>query len=154
MREARQFFTLAIIFVAIVPVSARDCRCRRPERGDQTRWGGNEVIVEAPEKHFRRMAGVIKLGDSGPVAGVLVEVFDNPGYLLDQSRAGSPPKQTRLRACVTSEDGSFCFRDVRSGSYELRASLSAGVDVTHVYAVIDAQSGSNEPIEVRLHLGT
>ncbi len=101
---------------------------------------------------YREMTGVVN--SSIPEAGVLVEVFDNPGYLLDESRRGSHPEQKRLRACVTGDDGSFCFRNLPSGKYELRASVSAGWDVTHVYIIIDRKSGSKESIDVWLHIGT
>jgi hypothetical protein len=154
MTNARQLCTLGLLFASIAPVSASPCKCRRPEKGDQTRWGGNEMIVQVPEKHYREVAGVIESGDNNPTTEILVEVYDNPAYLLDGSAVGSHPNQKLLRACVTGDDGLFCFRNLPSGKYEIRASLSTGIDVTHVYAVVDTKHGSKEPIEVRLHVGT
>jgi hypothetical protein len=153
MSGPRDVYPLVLLLATIVPLSASRCSCHHPEKGDQTRCGGNEMVVEVPEKHYRELSGVIKLG-SDTSQEVLVEIFDNPEYLLHKPLPNGNPKQKRLRACVTSEDGSFCFRNLPSGKYELRASLSAGIDVTHVYAVVDTKNGSKEPIEVSLHVGT
>jgi hypothetical protein len=154
MRNALKPTAFALVFLGIAPVAARSCTCQRPDKDDQTRWGGNEMIVQAPEKRYREIRGVIKSADDNPTAEVLVEIFDEPAYLLDQSAGRKQPKQKRLRACVTSDDGSFCFRNLPSGKYELRASLSQGWDVTHVYVILDTTKGSREPIEVSLHVGT
>jgi protocatechuate 3,4-dioxygenase beta subunit len=110
------------------------------------------VVVEA--KAYRRLQGrVVRLGE--PVEDALVEIFDKPEYLLSPgSDSQDRPKQERLAACRTSADGKFCFRDLPSGTYELRSSFGSGWDVTHLHVMLDKKSGQNKPLEVSMHLGT
>jgi hypothetical protein len=136
------------------PVNPDECACRRPEKGDTTRRGGNMLVVQISKGKYRQLSGMVNLQGNGPRGGVLVEVFDNPGYLLDQSTVATRPDQKRLKACVTGADGRFCFRNLPSGEYELRASLDQGMDVTHVYVIVDRTGGSRKPIDVRLQVGT
>lgn len=65
-----------------------------------------------------------------------------------------PVRPRRLAACVTSEDGKFCFRHLRPGKYELRTSSKPGVNVTHVYVVVDKKAGQTKDLIARMSLGT
>jgi len=112
------------------------------------------LVVQVPEGHYRDLVGPVSIGEDMPVKDALVEVFDNPDYLLDEATMAHPPKQKRLRACITGTDGKFCMRNLPSGKYELRASVNAGIDVTHIYVVVDRKHGSTDPMVVRLQVGT
>lgn len=72
--------------------------------------------------------------------------WTEPGWLIREAK--------EMRARVTRDDGKFCIRNLHSGKYELRASVNAGIDVTHIYVVLDRKSGSNAPMVVLLQLGT
>jgi len=94
--------------------------------------------------------------DGRPLEHALVEVFDHPEYLLDQSSSfkRDHPEQKRVAACRTGADGKFCLRNLPPGKYELRSSLSSGWDVTHVYVVLDKKAGQGKALHVRMELGT
>jgi len=94
---------------------------------------------------------------------LLVEVFDNPDYLLCEWKPHNPNRctmkpsgdQRRLAACRTGKNGEFCFDNIPAGSYELRVSKSQEWSPTHVYLTIDPQDpkSTNKPLEVSLQIG-
>lgn len=145
---------LALLACALVaPVLLGNCKCHHPEKGDSTRPGANMYIVQQEETPYRELKGTVELGGDHPLEDVLVEIFDQPEYLLKQF--GPPPaSQKRLAACVTSEDGKFCFRHLAPGKYELRASSQAGVNVTHVYVVVNRRAGQTKELVVGMSVGT
>jgi hypothetical protein len=114
------------------------------------------MVIFVEEKSYRELRGTVQLHEGQPIANALLEVFDKPEYLLDRSidSANNRPKQRRLAACVASADGKFCFRNLANGKYELRSSSGNGVNVTHVYVVIDRQSGEKKDLSVEMTLGT
>lgn len=114
------------------------------------------MVIFVEEKSYRELRGTVQMHGGQPVANALLEVFDKPEYLLDHSivSANNRPKQRRLAACVASADGKFCFRNIGNGKYELRSSSGSGVNVTHVYVVIDKQSGEKKDLSVEMALGT
>jgi hypothetical protein len=125
-----------------------DCKCHTPKSDDQTRWGGNQAIVLQPKQHFREIKGVVEVSERELVENALVEVFDKPEYLVSDRPRDAKPQQKRLRACVTPADGTFCFKDLPDGRYELRISRDQGFDVTHVYIVVDRNAGTTKPLHV------
>jgi len=146
--------SLAALCSLIAPVVQGDCKCRQSAKDDKTRWGGNEAVTQVPEEHFRELKGVVSVFGDQPVENALAEVFDKPEYLLGNEPWDQRPTQNRLRECVTSPDGKFCFKDLPSGTYELRISRDPGWDVTHVYVVVDRKAGARKPIQVEMHIGT
>ena len=98
---------VALMLLTTAPAFG-DCKCRRPERDEQTRWGRNQSVVIAPEDHFREVKGIVGPRDH-PMKDILVEVFDKPDYLKHDGDWKEGPQQTRLRVCVTGADGKFCF---------------------------------------------
>ena len=150
---SRRGLALITLFLVIAPAIYGDCRCRRPEKNDSTRLGGNEAIVLVLKDHFRELTGLVEAFENEPAKDVLVEVFDKPDYLVDNKPWADRPQQKRLKACLTSTDGRFCLRGLPSGAYELRMSKDSGWDVTHVYVVLDCKAGKKEQIKVRMHIG-
>jgi hypothetical protein len=110
-------------------------------------------VTQVPEEHFRERKGVVSTFGDQPAENALAEAFDKPEYLLSNEPWHQRPTQNRLRVCV-SPDGKFCFKDMPSGTYELRISRDPGWDVTHVYAVVDRKAGARKPIQVSMHIGT
>ena len=94
--------------------------------------------------------------DARPLEHVLVEIFDHPRYLLsDRSlQPATQVTQKRLAACLTSADGKFCFRDLRSGKYELRSSLDGDWNISHVYVVVGNKAGKRKSLQVKMSVGT
>ena len=148
--------TLLILFMAVTPSLSGDCKCHRPDKGETTHWGGNQVVVFVEEKSYRELQGKVEMFDGRPVENALVEVFDHPDYLLDRSASNfkEPPEQKRLGVCRTASDGKFCFRGLRSGKYELRSSFGSGWNVTHVHVALDRKAGQHKGIQVEMSLGT
>jgi protocatechuate 3,4-dioxygenase beta subunit len=152
----RKVLTVAVLALINVPSGLSDCKCARPEKGETTHWGGNEMIVvieRAPYKHLR---GTIESSDGRPVDGALVEIFNHPEYLLNDlpNEKRDRSEQQKLAACRTKADGKFCFRGLAAGTYELRSSIGTGWDVTHVHVSVDPKKGKSEEFNVRMHLGT
>ncbi len=138
----------------LTPAVQGDCKCHQPEKRDETRWGGNEAVVVVPNDHFRELKGIVEVFDKELVQGALAEVFDKPDYLVGDTPWDQRPQQHRLRACVTTVDGKFCFRDLPNGKYELRISRDQGWNVSHVYVVVDRDKGTREPLRVSMKIGT
>jgi hypothetical protein len=136
----------------VAPSVLSDCKCHHPQKGDATRQGANMFVVQQEEKPYRELSGRVELHEETPIEDVLVEVFDQPEYLL-RERPSEAPKQKRLAACVTAEDGKFCFRHLPPGKYELRASLNGGMNITHVYVVVDKKTGQTEKLRVGMSVG-
>jgi protocatechuate 3,4-dioxygenase beta subunit len=88
-----------------------------------------------------------------PVEGVLVEVFDHPDWIVLDYPA-SRVEQHRIAACKTESDGSFCFKNISSGRYELRASKDRAWNPSHVYIVVSPRRGARAGINVKLTVGT
>jgi len=146
-----------LVFSALVaPTLLGDCRCHRAAKDATTKWGGNEVIVIKEEKNYRHLQGTIHMYDDRPVEDALVEVFDHPEYLLDESSAfkREQPEQKRLAACRTSAGGKFCFRNLPPGKYELRSSVDSRWNVTPVYVIVDEKAGQKKNLRVLMSVGT
>jgi len=153
------FLTLVAALLACAlaaPSVLGDCECRRPDEGENTHWGGNQVVVFLEEKSYRKLEGTIDTYNRRPLEHALVEIFDHPEYLLDQSSSfkRDHPEQKKLAACQTGADGKFCFRGLPPGKYELRSSINSDWNVTHVYVVLDKKAGQGKALRVLMELGT
>src|SRR5215470_9709104 len=79
------------------PLTSGSCVCHSPQKAETTRWGGNQVVVVVEEKAYREVKGTVQMWDEGALENVLVEIFDNPGYLLDDdTRSYKKIAQKRL----------------------------------------------------------
>lgn len=135
------------------------CRCVPATKDETTRWGGNQSIVIKEEKVYKRLFGTVTyaLVDEPPISDALVEVYTQPDNLLSSAtESEKKKKQRRIAACVTGEDGKFCFGFIKAGKYEMRVSLGSGVNVTHIYVEVDpyALEGTDEEISATLSPGT
>jgi hypothetical protein len=147
--------SVIVLCALIAPAVPGDCKCGKPEKEDKTRWGGNQSVVLVPEGHYRQISGIVEEAFANQkVKDALAEVFDKPEYLVGDKPWNERPQQNRLRACVTSSGGKFCFKDLPTGTYELRISRDSGWDVTHVYVVVDRGKGTNKMLHIRMQIGT
>ena len=100
-----------VALLAFTPVAAhRDCKCRKAQRDGTTRWGGNQAIVLTPDERFREVRAIVEVFEKELVENALGEVFDKPEYLVGDKPWNKKPQQNRVRACVTSAHGRFCFK--------------------------------------------
>lgn len=132
-----------------------NCKCTTPAAGETTHQGGNEIVTFREHRIYKSVRGVVRDVNDEPVEGVLVEVFDHPEWLLSNPPANRM-EQHRIAACKTGADGSFCFENIPSGRYELRASKDAAWNPSHVYIVVNRRSrrSTRAGITVRLTVGT
>ena len=149
--------SLTVLFFCLTtPLLAQRCRCIQPAPGETTRAGANEEIVMVDKKKYRMLHGVVR--NDEVLAGVLVEVFDHPEHLLLSYPANEQrkQKQRRIAACVTGADGSFCFRGIPAGKYELLLSKDGGWKRSHVVVVVAPgnRKGSKSALALSMQVGT
>ena len=134
------------------------CTCTPAAADDLTRWGGNELVIVKEKKVYKELSGTVSYGTGHTVKDALVEVYTDPEYLLLEypESQKAKKKQRRMAACVTGEDGKFCFGFIEPGKYEVRVSLDPGVNVTHIYVEVDPYGGESpdEGLNAPLTLGT
>ena len=133
-------FVLSFILIAISTTSSsRACSCQRALEDDLPN-GANEDI-EYTEQTVKRIKGrVVYYYDDQSADDVVVEIYD-----VTEADKNLRPREIALRrerraACVTTKDGSFCFPDLPSGKYVLRAgarSSSAGMNDLHMKVTLD-----------------
>ena len=142
----------SLLTIVLATVSALcDCKCKAPKSRETTRWGGNIVAVLEVKDPVRQLKGTVRLGDTS-AENALLEVFTHPEYLL-QGEQKSPKNQRRIAACLSDSQGRFCFHHIKPGKYELRSSMQSGINVTHLYVVID-RNGTDRNLEVVMQMGT
>jgi hypothetical protein len=131
---------LSMIIVAMSTGSwSRPCACQKALEDDLPH-GANEDI-EYREKTVKKIQGqVLYRDDDEAVDDVVVEIYD-----INETDKNLTPSDIALRrerqaACVTPKDGSFCFPDLPSGRYILRAgtrSSSAGMNEAYMKVTVD-----------------
>jgi hypothetical protein len=101
--------------------AAKDCSCRKAQKGERTYWGW---IIDSPDDAgvVKRIRGKVENHGGEPVADVLVEIFDHPEVRTGEDLPASRKKQRRVAACKTGADGEFCFAGIQAGKYEVRCS--------------------------------
>jgi hypothetical protein len=145
---------LLLFSTVATPTVRGDCKCHPPTKDETTHPGANQVVVVVEKDSYRRLEGKIEMYDARPLKDVLVEIFDQPEYLLDTSNFPKPPNQRRVAVCLTSADGKFCFKDLPSGKYELRSSIDGGWNITHVVVIVNKESGKRSYLHVLMGVGT
>lgn len=120
-------------------VAASPCSCQKALEHDLAH-GANEAI-EYSAKTVKRIQGrVVYSFDASPGDDVVVEVYQ---ITSADKKLGSREivlRRERRAACVTQKDGSFCFADLPSGSYVVRAgtvSASAGMNEAYMKVNLD-----------------
>ena len=153
---------LAVIIVAIsANSSSRPCSCQKALEDDLPH-GANEVI-EHSEKTVKKIKGrVVYFNDEEPADDIVVEIYD----VIDEDKKLTSRdiaiRRERRAACVTAKDGSFCFPDLPSGRYVLRAgarSSSAGMNEVYMKVKVARRWWSNwfrsgKELEIGLTPGT
>lgn len=147
--------TVALVISCEANASRNNCKCGPPEPGETTHYGGNETRIFRERRTYKSVRGLVRDENDKPLAGVLVEVFDHPEWILS-NYPRSRVEQHRIAACKTGPDGIFCFENIGSGRYELRASKDISWNPSHVYIVVNRRSrrGTRAAIGVELKVGT
>ena len=112
------------ILIVLLAASLPDqpCSCQTALERDLPH-GANETIQYA-ETTVKRVSGRVAYwnGDQ-PVADVVVEIYEIPAADRKLKVHEIIEQRQRKIACVTSNDGSFCFPDLPSGRYLVRAGV-------------------------------
>lgn len=152
---------LSIVALGLIVGSlpARRCTCQNAGENDVPH-GANETI-EYSEKTVKSIKGVVYFPDSSRAEEVVVEVYAIAPEDKKLKTYEIVSQRTRRAACVTSEDGSFCFDDLPSGNYLIRAGArwDRGMNEVYVRLKLDRRwwsrwFRSGKEIELELTLGT
>ena len=153
---------LITCFGGTLPVKPT-CGCKSAAPNATTRWGGNEWIAYRQTGVFKSIRGQVVMPLAELNNDILVEVFDQPDYLIcewqdrnpNNCTTTPPANQRRIAACATGKDGQFCFTNLPPGNYELRISKNGEWSPTHVYVSVDPtnRKSTAKPIEVTLKIG-
>ena len=132
-----------------IPLQPRCCCTCELVANDVTTHGGWIREVLEGEHVVSQIRGRTLLNGDIPEEGVLVEVFDNPDVALNQSSGKKKRTQKRVAACITKQEGEFCFRGIHPGKYELRSSKRER-NTTSVIVVLvrEGKRNQNQLIEV------
>ena len=156
---SKLLITILLIGLFAVP-SERTCSCRKASDGDVPH-GANEDI-QYSEKTVKSINGTVSFnyGDE-PIEGAVVEVYDVTAADKNLTNREIMGQRPRREACVTSEDGRFCFPNLPSGTYVLRAGRgeSGGMNDVHMRVRVDRRWWSkwfrpNKTIKFGLTPGT
>ena len=136
------------------------CLCGKVS-DDEVAHGANEV-VEYKERAVRQIKGMVRYAyNETPVEDVVVEVFDITDDVKDHDAYQIASLKKRRAACLTGKDGRFCFDNLPSGRYVLRAGTrtSAGMQEVHMRINLDRHwwsrwLRSGKDIELELRPGT
>jgi hypothetical protein len=136
MSKLQLWNIVLILIVGSLP--ARPCSCQKALEHDLPH-GANEDI-EYSDRTVKRIQGRVVFHDESPVEDVVVEVYQ----ITREDKTLRPREIVRRRerraACVTQKDGRFCFADLPSGRYLVRAgtrSASAGMNEVFLRVNLD-----------------
>lgn len=161
MKQAVFLIVVVIMSSGSVASQKPSCTCKMVGSDAITRSGGNEWVAYRQTGILKLIRGNVAMPLAELSDNVLVEVFDQPDYLICEWRDKNPnnctttppANQRRIAACVTGKDGAFCFSNLPAGKYELRVSKGAEWSPTHVLVTVNPGRGTSKPIEVHLNLG-
>ena len=150
-----------VLLLLVGSLPARPCSCQKALAHDLPH-GANEDI-EYSERTVKGIQGrVVYFHDASPAEDVVVEVYQ----ITREDKKLTPREivlhRERRAACVTSKDGRFCFADLPSGRYLVRAgprSASAGMNEVFMKVNLDRRwwsrwFRSRTDIELALTPGT
>jgi hypothetical protein len=125
-----------------------------PEIG--TMEGGNMLVVYRLPTDYANAAGHLRYVDGAGVADGLVELFSADAAHCAGSKSETdswPSSEARVAAVLSEPDGRFCLPPVPADCYELRASASREMNVTHLYLRL-SPSGSKRLLDVVFEPGS
>ncbi len=146
---------ISLILVSLLSGSSQ-CNCKTVP-ANETSHGANEFIL-IDELKVNGIAGKVLLPDEEPVNEAIVEVFNYSSSSTDHKDVDSALNSERRTACMTGENGAFCFNKLPPGRYLLRAGTRKSVGINQIHAIITVlpnnQKATTGELELRLTLGT
>jgi hypothetical protein len=139
LNKGKIYVSSMIIALVVGSLPARLCSCQEALEPDRPH-GANEVI-EYKEKTVERIQGrVVYSHDDSPADDVVVEIYQITSEDKKLKTHEFALQRQRRTACVTRKDGSFCFNDLPSGNYLMRAgtrSANAGMNEVYIRVTLD-----------------
>ncbi len=146
---------ISLILVSLLSGSSQ-CNCRAIPI-IETPHGANEFILISEIK-VNRIAGKALLPNEEPANEAIVEVYDYSSSSLDYKDVYAVLTDKRRAACMTGENGAFCFKNLPPGRYLLRAGTRKPAGMNQIHAIITVlpknQKAPTGELELRLTLGT
>lgn len=149
-----------LIALAAVSLPDRRCLCQKALQDDLPH-GANETVEFSGETVKRITGRVYYVSNGLPVEDVVVEIYEIREADTKLGPYEIKNGKERRAACITSNDGSFCFSDLPSGHYLLRAGTrgSSGWNEAFMKVNLDRRwwsrwFRSGKEIELGLTLGT
>jgi hypothetical protein len=144
-----------ILLLFLVPHPENRCSCKKVESWEKAEGGWMyPPVIE--KKTLKSIHGQVHNANGEPLAGVFVEVFDNPSARLERGvgPADLAKKQQRIAVCKTVGDGRFCFASIPSGSYEVRYTKDPSYETKSVIVTIGQNNhgSSKKEIDVLLEV--
>ena len=146
---------ISLILVSLLSGSSQ-CNCKTVPANEASH-GANEFILMDKLK-VNRIAGKVLLPDEEPVNEAFVEVFNYSSSSIDHKDVDAALTKKRRAACMTGENGAFCFNKLPPGRYLLRAGTRKSAGINQIHAIItvlpNKQKAPTGELELRLTLGT
>jgi protocatechuate 3,4-dioxygenase beta subunit len=146
---------ISLILVSLLSGNSQ-CDCKTVPT-NETSHGANEFILLS-ELKVNRIAGRVLLPDGEPENEAIVEVFNYSSSSTDYKDVDSALNSERRAACMTGENGAFCFNKLPPGSYLLRAGTRKSAGINQIHAIITVlpnnQKAPTRELKLRLTLGT
>lgn len=150
--------SLFLILTSVISFPAKsDCPCRPALESDHPH-GANETI-EYSVGTVKRIQGRVTLPNGEPVSEAVVEVYEYRGNA--RNKFPFEMAETRKTACLSDENGNFCFADLPPGWYVLKVGTRATAGINESYVRVKLERTwwrswlrAGRKTEVRLNLGT
>jgi hypothetical protein len=146
---------ISLILVSLLSGSSQ-CDCKKVPTNEISH-GANEFILLS-ELKVNRIAGRTLLPDGEAVNEAIVEVFNYSSSSTDYKDVDSALRNKRRAACMTGENGAFCFNKLPPGRYLLRAGTRKSAGINQIHAIITVlpnnQKAPTGGLELTLTLGT
>jgi hypothetical protein len=152
-----------MVSLGIPFTGGQKCASRRASPEETTRWGGNHWVTGKLSGEYRSIVGRVVMPTGKNMDDALVEVFNQPDYLLckweefnpNSCTINPPAGQRRIAAFKTGQDGRFCFRNLAPDNYELRISRDGQWNVVHYWFLVGSKNSrtTNQEIIIEMTLG-
>ena len=121
---------LLSILIGSVLTFSGGCSCAKALETDLPHGANETVEIRGPV--VNKLSGIVADPSGAPVKAV-VELYDLPPDRPDIAVNEVIGFRTRRVACVTGADGTFCFSNVPSGKYLLRAGTRQANGMNELY---------------------
>ena len=148
---------LALLILLAVPLPSSKCRCRKVK--DESPVLGT-VFATMNGGRVRKLQGTVFSPSGNVMEDAIVEVYDNRSNADDEYISYEAVKEStnlkRKTACMTGEDGRFCFTSLPPGRYLLIVGHrnDSQFSAMRVVVTLDPRGtkSSNEDLKIELVL--